>query len=85
MTSIINIFRKAVKETDSNPWATVHSLRHSFVTHLVKQHKNLRHIQSMLGHSSPKTNELYTKTNEISNKKINSPLDNLINSINLQI
>ena len=85
VTSIRKIFRRAVEETGSNPWATVHTLRHSFATHLVQNNVNLRHIQAMLGHNSPKTTELYTKTIEINNKKITSPLDNLINNCNLPL
>jgi len=76
--SIRAIFRRAVSETQSNPWSTVHTLRHSFATHCIENHVNLRHIQSMLGHNSPKTTEIYTKTIEINNKKITSPLDFLL-------
>jgi len=82
-TSVNNIFRKAVEDTKSNPWATVHTLRHSFTTHLVQQGVNLRKIQIMLGHESPKTTEMYTKTIEINNKNIESPLDYIIKNTNL--
>ena len=82
-TSVNNIFRKAVEDTKSNPWATVHTLRHSFATHLVQQGLNLRKIQIMMGHESPKTTEIYTKTIEINNKNIESPLDYLMKNINL--
>ncbi len=84
-TSSINaIFRKAVSATNSNPWATVHTLRHSFATHCIQNNVNMRHIQNMLGHNSPKTTEIYTKMIEINNKKITSPLDYLLNKDNLR-
>ncbi len=82
VASVRNIFRKAVDQTGSNPWSTVHTLRHSFATHCIEHNINLRHIQTMMGHNSPKTTEIYTKTIEINNKKITSPLDYLLNNNN---
>ena len=84
-TSSINaIFRRAVEDSNANPWATVHTLRHSFATHCIQNNVNMRHIQNMLGHNSPKTTEIYTKMIEINNKRITSPLDFLIKKNNLR-
>ncbi|MEP3836620.1 MAG: tyrosine-type recombinase/integrase [Algibacter sp.] len=83
--SIRAIFRKSVKETDSNPWATVHTLRHSFATHCIENNVSMRHLQNMLGHNSPKTTEIYTKTIEINNKTITSPLDSLLKNSTLHL
>lgn len=76
-SSIQKIFRKAVKASGINPWATPHILRHSFATHLMQQGTNLRYVQSLLGHSSPKTTEIYTHIIRVNNNIIKSPLDTL--------
>ena len=77
--SLQAVFRKAAEKSNINPWATLHTLRHSFATHCLQNGMNLRQVQVLLGHSSPKTTEIYTHVLEISNKVLKSPLDMMEN------
>ena len=62
-SSINKVFRRAALRSGINPWATPHTLRHSFATHLMQTGVNLRYVQVLLGHASPKTTEIYIQTN----------------------
>ena len=73
--SVQNVFQRAVEKAGIKKKVTVHTLRHSFATHLLEGGTDLRYIQELLGHSSSKTTEIYTHVSKKSIEKIISPLD----------
>lgn len=75
--SVQNIFRMALSKSGIKKHATVHTLRHSFATHLLERGTDLRYIQELLGHANSKTTEIYTHITKKGLDKIVSPLDNL--------
>jgi integrase/recombinase XerD len=75
--SVQAILRQAVTRSGVNPYATVHTLRHSFATHLLENGTDLRYIQQLLGHASSKTTEIYTHITRKGEEKLKSPLDDL--------
>jgi site-specific recombinase XerD len=72
--SLQKIFNEALKKSWIKKEASFHSLRHSFATHLLENWTDIRYIQELLGHSSIKTTQIYTKVMNTKIKNIKSPL-----------
>jgi len=76
-TSVQKVVKKAVLKAGIDKRVTPHMLRHSFATHLHDSGIDIRNIQTLLGHSSTKTTEIYTKISKRDISQLKSPLDDL--------
>lgn len=76
-SSLQKVFEKAVQHAGIRKQVHLHTLRHSFATHLLESGASTRFIQVLLGHESSKTTEIYTQVTQFSLSKIKSPLDSL--------
>ena len=81
VSSVQRALKAAVVESGLHKPATVHTLRHSYATHLLEAGVNLRIIQAYLGHSSPTSTAIYThltrKVEDRAAKAINRVMDSL--------
>lgn len=76
-TGLRKAFKAALKTTEIQKHANVHTLRHSFATHLVEAGYDIRTVQELLGHVSVETTMIYTHVARKNRLGVKSPLDQL--------
>ncbi|MFC5472105.1 site-specific tyrosine recombinase/integron integrase [Cohnella suwonensis] len=76
--TIQKVFEQSVKKAEIRKNVSVHSLRHSFATHLLEGGIDIRYIQQLLGHKNVATTEIYTHVAIKDVSRIQSPLDRMI-------
>jgi len=74
-TAVRRVFTKALRRAGIKKHAIVHTLRHSFATHLLEAGTDLYHIQHLLGHTNPKTTAVYLHLSRKELTQVTSPLD----------
>ena len=77
VSSVQSIVKAAYERAGIKKKVSTHTLRHSFGTHLLENGTDLRYIQSLMGHESSKTTELYTHITTKGFDQIQNPLDKL--------
>jgi len=76
-TTLQRAFRLAVIASGVTKHATVHTLRHSFATHLIESGYDIRTIQELMGHADVATTMIYTHVASKNKLGVASPADSL--------
>jgi site-specific recombinase XerD len=81
-TSVQQIMRRILKELPKiKKHATLHTLRHSYATHLIEAGVNLRIVQQYLGHSSLETTMIYLHVTDMGNSDAAARINRLMGGL----
>jgi len=75
--SVYQVFKQALRRAGIKKDVGVHSLRHSYATHLHESGLDIRYIQELLGHKSSKTTEIYTHVSRRNLVAVRSPIEDI--------
>ncbi len=75
--SVYSVFKQSLRRAGINKDVGVHSLRHSYATHLHESGLDIRYIQELLGHKSSRTTEIYTHVSRRNLFAIRSPIEDM--------
>jgi integrase/recombinase XerD len=75
--SVYRVFKQALRTAGIKKDVGVHSLRHSYATHLHESGLDIRYIQELLGHKSSKTTEIYTHVSRRNLMQVRSPIEDI--------
>jgi len=75
--SVYRVFKSSLRRAGIDKEVGVHSLRHSYATHLHESGVDIKYIQELLGHRSMKTTEIYTHVSRRNLMDIRNPIDDM--------
>lgn len=80
-SSVQIVFKAALRECGIHKRASVHTLRHSYATHLLEKGVHLRVIQEYLGHRSPRTTAVYTHLTQTTREAAYQAIEDLMDDL----